>query len=82
MSRLTRDVTAEPVLRGQIIRPNGDREMLIFPVQLTTSRIWQPYPADPYSAISDDYLFIYHFLLAYHEEVFCARWSWTAFFGG
>ena len=41
MSRLTRDATAEPVSRDQILKANGDREksILIFPVQLTTSRI-------------------------------------------
>ena len=40
MSRPTRDGTAESVSRDQILRQhNGDREILIFPVQLTTSRI-------------------------------------------
>ena len=43
MSRLTRDGTAvQPVSRDQILRfsgTNGDREVFIFPVQLTTSRI-------------------------------------------
>ena len=46
MSRLTRDGTAEPVSRDQILRharghsgTHGDRGILIFPVQLTTSRI-------------------------------------------
>ena len=40
MSRLTRDGTAETVSRDQILRgANGDREILVFPVQLTTSRI-------------------------------------------
>ena len=41
MSRLTRDGTAEPVSRDQILRHAGDRGILvfIFPVQLTTSRI-------------------------------------------
>ena len=39
MSRLTRDGTVEPVLRDQIAGANGDREILIFPVQLTTSGI-------------------------------------------
>ena len=38
MSRLTRDGTAEPVSRDQIIR-RGDREMFIFPIQPTTGRI-------------------------------------------
>ena len=39
MNRLTRDGTAKPVSRDQILRPNGDREILFFPVQLTTNRI-------------------------------------------
>ena len=40
MSRLTRDGTAEPVSRDQILRhAHGDREIFIFPVQPTTSRI-------------------------------------------
>ena len=39
MSRLTRDGTAEPVSRDQILRRNADRIFFIFPVQLTTSRI-------------------------------------------
>ena len=40
MSRLTRDGTAEFVLRDQILRcANRDKEKITFPVQLTTSRI-------------------------------------------
>ena len=39
MSRLTRDGTAEPVSRDQILRCERGREKLIFPVHLTTSRI-------------------------------------------
>ena len=40
MSRLTRDGIAEPVSRDQSFRrANGDREIFIFPVQVTTSRI-------------------------------------------
>ena len=39
MGRLTRDRTAEPVLRDQISGANGDREICIFPVTLTTSRV-------------------------------------------
>ena len=39
MSRLTRDGTAEPVSRDQFSGTYGDRGILIFPVQLTTSRI-------------------------------------------
>ena len=39
MSRLTRDGTAEPVSRDQILRHARGRGNIIFPVQLTTSRI-------------------------------------------
>ena len=39
MSKLTRDGTAEPVPRDQILSANGDREILINPVQLTTCGI-------------------------------------------
>ena len=41
MSRLTRDGTAEPVSRDQILRHLRvrGRGIFIFPVQLTTSRI-------------------------------------------
>ena len=40
MSRLTRDGTAEPVSREtRFSGANADREILVFLVQLTTSRI-------------------------------------------
>ena len=39
MSRLTRDGTAEPVSRDQILRPKRGQGKTIFPVQLTTSKI-------------------------------------------
>ena len=39
MSRLTRDGTAEPVSRDQISGANEYREISIFPVNLTKSRI-------------------------------------------
>ena len=40
MSRLTRDGTAEnPSRETRFSGANGDREMFIFPVQLTTGRI-------------------------------------------
>ena len=39
ISRLTRDGTAEPVSRGQILRHARGQGNIIFPVQLTTSRI-------------------------------------------
>ena len=39
MSRLTRDGTAEPVSRDQILRHARGQGNIIFPVQLTTNRI-------------------------------------------
>ena len=39
MSRLTRDGTAEAVSRDQILRHARGQGNIIFPVQLTTSRI-------------------------------------------
>ena len=39
MSRLTRDGTAEPISRDQILRHTRGQGNIIFPVQLTTSRI-------------------------------------------
>ena len=39
MSRLTRDGAAEPVSRDQILRHARGQGNIIFPVQLTTSRI-------------------------------------------
>ena len=39
MSRLTRDGTDEPVSRDQILRHARGQGNIIFPVQLTTSRI-------------------------------------------
>ena len=39
MSRLTRDGTVEPGSRDQFSGTHGNRGILVFPVQLTTSRI-------------------------------------------
>ena len=39
MSRLTRDGAAEPISRDQILRHARGQGNIIFPVQLTTSRI-------------------------------------------
>ena len=39
MSKLTRDGTAEPSRETKFSDANADREILFFPVQLTTSRI-------------------------------------------
>ena len=63
MSRLTRDGTAEPVSRDQILRHARGQGNIIFPVLLTTSRIGNLTRVDPYSAICDDHTYIHTYIL-------------------
>ena len=58
MSRLTRDETAEPVSRDQILRHARGQENIHFPCSADHEQDWQPYPVDPYSAICDDHTYI------------------------
>ena len=55
MSRLTRDETAEPVSRHQILRHvlRGQGN-IHFLCSADHEQDWQPYPVDPYSAIICD----------------------------
>ena len=53
MSRLTRDGTAEPVSQDQILRHARGQGNINFPCSADHEQDWQPYPVDPYSAISD-----------------------------
>ena len=58
MSRLTRDGTAEPVSRDQILRHARGQGNIHFPCSADHEQDWQPYPVDPYnmySAICDDH---------------------------
>ena len=55
MSRLTRDGTAEPVSRDQILRHARGEGNIHFPCSADHEQDWQPYPVDPYSAICDDH---------------------------
>ena len=50
-SRLTRDGTAEPVSRDQILRHARGQGNIHFPCSADHGQDWQPYPVDPYSAI-------------------------------
>ena len=54
MNRLTRDGTAEPVSRDQILRHARGQGNVHFPCSADHEQDWQPYPVDPYSAICDD----------------------------
>ena len=63
MNRLTRDGTAEPVSRDQIlrrVRRQGNIHFTCCPDD--HEQDWQPYPVDPYSAIymCDDHTYILH----------------------
>ena len=59
MSRLTRDGTAEPVSRDQILRHARGQGNIHFPCSADHEQDWQPYPVDPYSDIlCDDHTYI------------------------
>ena len=52
MSRLTtRDGTAEPISRDQIIRRERGEGKVHFPCSSGLEQDWQPYPGDQYSTI-------------------------------
>ena len=59
MSRLTRDGTAEPVSRDQILRHARGQKNIHVPCLADHEKDWQPYPVDPYSAICDDHTYIH-----------------------
>ena len=48
MSRLTRDGTAEPVSRDQILRHERRQGNIHFSCSADHVQDWQPYPVDPY----------------------------------
>ena len=57
MSRLTRDGTAEPVSRDEILRRERRQENTIFPCSADHVQDWQPYPVDPYSCYMRDHIY-------------------------
>ena len=59
MSRLTRDGTAEPVSRDQILRRERGQGNIHCSCSADHEQDWQPYPVDPYSAICDDHTYIH-----------------------
>ena len=63
MSRLTRDGTAEPVSRDQILRHARGQGNVHFPCSADHEQDWQPYTVDPYSAICDDHTYIHTYIL-------------------
>ena len=78
MSRLTRDGTAEPVSRGQILRRVRGQGNIHLPCSADHEHDWQPYLVDPYSAtvrtihwtyIIHTYINTYHVQTAVRTEV-------------
>ena len=55
MSRLTRDGTAEPVSRDQILRHERGQGNFVFFCSANHVQDWQPYPVDPYSCYMGDH---------------------------
>ena len=55
MSRLTRDETAEPVSRDQILRREREQGNIIFSCSADHEQDWQPYPVGPYSCYMCDH---------------------------
>ena len=68
MSRLTRDGTAEPVSRDQILRHARGQGNINFPCSADHEQDWQPYPVDPYSATCDDHTYIHTYIHTYRED--------------
>ena len=75
MSRLSRDGTAEPVSRDQILRHARGQGNINFPCSADHEQDWQPYPVDPYSAVCDDHTYQYMDTLAIcvtiHRVLYC-----------
>ena len=58
-ARLTRDGTAEPFSRDQILRRERGPGNLHFPCSADHEQDWQPYTVDPYYVLSNDHTYKY-----------------------
>ena len=58
MGRLTRDETAKPVSRDQILRREHGQGKNHFSCSADHVQDWQPYPVDPYSYYMCDHTYI------------------------
>ena len=63
VSRLTRDGTAEPVSRDQILRRERGQGNVRIPCSADLEQDWKPYPVDPYSAKSAAYYAYIHIMI-------------------
>ena len=69
MSRLTRDGTAEPVRRYQILSRERGQGNINFPCSAAPGQDWQPYPFDPYSSYTCD-IHAYIYIYTYEDKIF------------
>ena len=76
MSRLTRDGSAELVLRDQIPRRERGQGNIHFSCSADHEQDWQPYPIDPYSCYMCDHTYYKHQIQPeYEEEKADAGWD-------
>ena len=64
MRRLTRDVTAEPISRDQILRHERGQENVNFPCSADHEQDWQPYAVEPYSGYMCDDTYIHTYIVS------------------
>ena len=76
MSRLTRDRTAEPVSRYQILRHVRGQGNIHFPCSADHEQDWQPYPVDTHSAVCYDNTYIHTYVLLF---IFKGSSLWTLY---
>ena len=67
-NRLTRDGTAEPVSRDQILRHGRGQGKVYFPCLADHEQDWQPCPVDPFSAMCDNRTYTYTVLLYFTSD--------------
>ena len=65
MSRLTRDGTAEPVSRDQILRRERGRGNVSFLCSADYEQVSEPYPVDPYSCYMCGHTYIHTYYYLY-----------------
>ena len=70
MSRLTRDGTAEPVSRDQILRRERGHGNIHFPCSADHVQDWQPYLFDP-SCYMCDHTYIHTYIYTYIHTFTC-----------
>ena len=71
ISRLTRDGSAEPVSRDQILRHERGRGNINFSCSADQEQDWQPHPGDPYSCYMCDHTSANRVVIIYYCFIGC-----------